>query len=250
MKLSWKLWPVLLLWAMPATAQTRFEIDGRSSLAWWQIDPNYGHLWASTCPDDPNWQAGEGRTPGARVNFKTRKEHVATASKSRVKAVPMYPRLDVYEVCRRAVRGGVLTADTVNWSGLRGEVIILPDSLDTGLEMRSLYARKAIFETHKFREIRFVLDSLGSVQPGDTIKAVAVGTMQLHGVHTKIEAPVKAWRVPQGLRVQTQFDFPAEHLSEVYKMSKLALEMGTSLGRWNTVFMGVDLILRASASPD
>jgi hypothetical protein len=250
MKTAGKLLLLVLALVAPAEAQTRFEIDGRSSLAWWQIDPNYGHLWASTCPDDPNWQAGEGRTPGARVNFKTRKQHVASASKSRVKEVPMYPRLDVYEVCRRAVRGGVLTADTVNWSGLRGEVIILPDSLDTGLEMRSLYARKAIFETHKFREIRFVLDSLGSVQPGDTIKAVAFGTMQLHGVHTRIEAPVKAWRVPQGLRVQTQFDFPAEQLSEVYKMSKLALEMGTSLGRWNTVYMGVDVIMRPSPSPD
>ena len=234
--------------AWPAAAQTRFEIVGRSSLAWWQIDPNYGHLWASTCPDDPNWQAGEGRTPGARVDFKTRKKHVASASKSRERAIPMYPRIAVHEVCRRAVRGGVLTADTINWSGMRGEVIILPDSLDTGLEMRSLYARKAIFETHKFREIRFVLDSLGNVQAGDTITGVAFGTMQLHGVHTRITAPVKAWREPQGLRVQSQFDFPADDLSKVYRMSKMALEMGTSLGRWNTVYMGVDLILRRAPS--
>jgi hypothetical protein len=233
-----------LLGADVAEAQTRLAIDARSSLAWWQIDPNYGHLWSSTCPDDPNWQAGEGRSPGARVNFKNRKEHVASASKSRVRAIPMYPRLDVHAVCRTALRGGVLSDDTVTWSGIRGEVIILPDSLDTGLEMRTLYARKAIFETHKHREIRFVLDSLSAVQPGDTLRAVAHGTMQLHGVHSKVQAPLLAWRVPEGMRVQAQFDFPAENLTDVYKMSKMALEMGTALGRWNTVYMGVDLILR------
>jgi hypothetical protein len=227
-----------------AGAQVRLEVDARTSLAWWQIDPNYGHLWASTCPDDPNWQAGEGRTPNARVDFKTRKKHVASASKDRLRQVPMYPRLDVHAVCRAAVRGGVLTSDTVRWSGMRGEVIVLPDSLDTGLEMRSLYARKAIFETHKYREIRFVLDSLGNVQPGDTIRGTAFGTVQLHGVHNKIASQVKAWRVPEGLRVQTYFEFPADQLSDLYKMSKVALEMGTALGRWNTVYMGVDMILQ------
>ncbi len=236
---------VLLALAERAGAQTHvcYEIEPAKSLAWWQIDPNYGHLWASTCPADPNWQAGEGRSPGAPVDFKSRKKHVASASKSRLREVPMYPRLEVHEVCRPAVRGGMLTADTSQWSDVRGEVVILPDSLDTGLEMRSLYARKAIFETHKFRHIRFVLDSLSAVQPGDTIRAFAHGTMELHGIHTQVKAPVKAWRIVQGLRVQTQFDFPAEQLTNVYKMSKMALEMGTALGRWNTVHMGVDLIL-------
>jgi hypothetical protein len=232
--------------AAPALAQVRYEVDQRSSLAWWQIDPNYGHLWASTCPEDPNWQAGEGRTPGSRVDFKTRKKHVASASKSRVRDVPMYPRLDVYDVCRTAVRGGLLTPDTITWKDARGEVIVLPDSLDTGLEMRSLYARKAIFETHKHREIRFVLDSIGAIQPGDTIRAVAYGVWQLHGVHAPVAAPIKAWRVAEGMRVQVQWDFPAEQLTDIYKMSKMALEMGTSLGRWNTVYMGVDMILRRS----
>ena len=235
---------LVLVTAAAAQAQTRFEVDARSSLAWWQIDPNYGHLWASTCPDDPNWQAGEGRTPGARVDFKTRKSHVASASKSRIRSVPMYPRLEVHPVCRNAVRGGVLSVDTVNWSGIRGEVVVVPDSLDTGLEMRSLYARKAIFETHKFPQIRFVIDSLGNVQVGDTIRGIAHGTLELHGVHTRIASQVKAWRVPEGLRVQTFYEFPANNLAEVYKMSKMALEMGTSLGRWNTVYMGVDMILR------
>ena len=238
----------LAIIALPVIAHaqegTRLNVDAGSSLAWWQIDPNYGHLWATTCPADPNWQAGEGRSPGAKVDFKTRKEHVASARKSGVKDIPMYPRLAVHAVCRHAVRGGLLTMDTVNWSRTRGEVIILPDSLTTGLDMRDAYATKEVFETRKFRQIRFVLDSLSAVQPGDTIRAVAHGTIQLHGVHRSLSGPVKAWRVPSGLRVQSHFEIPAEDLSDVYKMSKMALSMGTVLGRWDKVHMGVDLILK------
>ena len=239
--------PAMLVALVAHQAQSqqviRYNVHGPTSLAWWQIDPNYGHLWASTCPNDPNWQAGEGRSEGARINRGTRKEHVASASNSRVRDIPMYPRVDVHPVCRQAVRGGFITEDTIRWSGVRGEIVVLPDSLDTGLEMRSTYARRAIFETHKFREIRFVVDSLGAVQPGDTVQAVAHGTLQLHGVHRRISAPVKAWREPRGLRVQTQFSFPADDLAKVYQMSKTALAMGTSLGRWNTVHMGVDMIM-------
>jgi polyisoprenoid-binding protein YceI len=236
----------LLIAAGPTGAQSsvRYDIDARSSLAWWQIDPNYGHLWASTCPEDPNWQAGEGRSPGSRVDFKSRKKHVASASKDRERDVPMYPRLDVHAVCRLAVSGGVLTPDTLRWQGVRGQVTVLPDSLDTGLEMRSLYARKAIFETHKHRNIRFVVDSLSNVQPGDTIRGIAHGTLELHGVHNKIASEIKVWRVPEGLRLQTYYEFPADDLNKIYKMSKMALEMGTSLGRWNTVYFGIDAILR------
>jgi hypothetical protein len=222
--------------------ETRLTIDPLTSLAWWQIDPNFGHLWATTCPDDPSWQAGEGRTPGKRVDFATRKKTKSSGRSD--KRVPLYPRMEVHRVCRHAVQGGVLSADTVTWRGTRGEVIILPDSLETGLDMRSAYARRAIFETHKYRRIRFVLDSLSAVQPGDTLIARAHGTLDLHGVHTTISAPLKAWREKEGLRVQTTFSVPADDLTDVYKMSKTALAMGTALGRWNTVHMGVDFILR------
>lgn len=235
----------LLAGSAGAQSQIRYEIAPRASLAWWQIDPNYGHLWSTTCPDDPNWQAGEGRSPNARVDFKTRKRHVASASKSRVRDVPMYPRLEVHEVCRDAVRGGLLTTDTITWRDLRGEVVVLPDSLDTGLGMRTLYARKSIFETHKHPTIRFVLDSLSNLQrSNDTIHAVVHGTLELHGVHNRIASQVKAWPEAGGLRVQSYYEFPADDLTELYKMSKMALEMGTALGRWNTVYFGIDAVLR------
>lgn len=222
--------------------QTRLTIDPRTSLAWWQIDPHFGHLWATTCPDDPNWQAGEGRSPGKRVDFAARKKTMSSGRSDH--RVPLYPRLDVHAVCRNAVQGGVLSADTVTWRDTRGEVIILPDSLETGLDMRTAYARRAIFETRKYARIRFVLDSLSAVQPGDTLVARAHGTLELHGVQTTISAPVKAWREREGLRVQTTFSVPADDLTDVFRMSKMALAMGTALGRWNSVHMGVDLILR------
>ena len=220
------------------------RVDSRSSLAWWQIDPNYGHLWATTCPDDPAWQAGEGRSPEGRANFKTRKEHVASARKSRESDIPMYPRRQVHAVCRNAVHGGVITLDTVTWSRTRGEIRILPDSLTTGLAMRDRFARRGVFETHKFKNIRFVLDSVSTVQPGDTLRATAHGSLHLHGVQRTITAPLKAWAEGGGLRVQAQFDIPADDLSDVYEMPETALAMGTSLGRWERVYMGVDVLLR------
>lgn len=224
--------------------EIRFSIEPATSLAWYQIDPHYSHLWGTTCPADPNWQAGEGRTPGAAANYGWRKE--AKASGRKDSRIPLYPRRRVFPVCRTAVRGGFITADTVQWSGVRGELTILPDSLETGLEMRTLYLRRVIFETAKHPTIRFVMDSLGSVQTGDTLTATAFGTLEMHGAHRAIASPVKVWRVPGGLRAQTSFPLPAEDLTDAYHMSKAALAMGTSLGRWDTVYMGVDIILRKS----
>ena len=68
-----------VLMTFPATThaqkQTRFAIDAKTSLAWWQIDPNYGHLWATTCPDERSWQPGEARSEGVgSIDVKTRKK--------------------------------------------------------------------------------------------------------------------------------------------------------------------------------
>ena len=234
--------------ALPGQQQFRLAVDAKSSLAWWQIDPNYGHLWATTCPDDLSWQPGEARSAGGNINVKSRKQTTASASSSRDRIVPLYPRLDVVPVCRSAVRGGIIALDTTTWRGTRGEIRVLPDSLVTGNDMRDKFARKAVFETSKYREIRFQIDSLSNVQGGDTTRAVAHGTLELHGVRVATTAPVKAWREKTGMRVQTQLQFPADDLTRVYGFSKLSLGMGVTLGRWNTVFMGIDAILTPAAS--
>jgi hypothetical protein len=233
---------------LPATAhaqkQTRFAVDAKSSLAWWQVDPNYGHLWATTCPDDRSWQPGEARSEGiGSINVKTRKKTLPSASSSRDREVPIYPRGDVSPVCRPAVRGTVTTSDTTTWAGTRGEIHIHPDSLVTGNSMRDRFSRKAVFETNKFRTVVFVIDSLSNVQRGDTIRATAFGTLEIRGVRVAKTAPVKAWRDKAGLRVQTQLEIPADDLTDVYDFPKMALGMGVSLGRWKTVYFGIDAIL-------
>lgn len=253
MKLFWlRVCLVAVLTVVPAAASAqqsyRFAVDAKTSLAWWQIDPNYGHLWATTCPDDLSWQPGEARSSGGNFNVKSRKQTVASASSSRERTVPLYPRTDVAPVCRPAVRGEIVALDTISWRGTRGEIRILPDSLVTGNDMRDRFSRKAVFETSKFREIKFVIDSLANVQPGDTVRAVAVGTLELHGARVPAQAPVKVWRERAGLRVQGQLQFPAQDLTRVYGFSKLALGMGVTLGRWNTVFMGLDAVLVPAAT--
>jgi hypothetical protein len=238
---------VLLSVMAAGTAQAqqpyRLSVDAKTSLAWWQIDPNYGHLWATTCPDDLSWQPGEARSGGGNVNVKSRKKTTASASASRDREVPIYPRGEVAAVCRPAVRGSITTLDVNNWRGTKGEIRILPDSLVTGNDMRDKFARKSVFETSKYREIKFQIDSLTNVQPGDTIRATAVGVLELHGARVPTSAPVKAWKEAKGLRVQTQLEFPANELTSAYNFSKLALGMGVTLGRWKTVYMGIDAIL-------
>jgi hypothetical protein len=49
--------PVALLLSAPAVhAQTRWTVDPRASLAWWQVVPNLRQYRATTCPADPDWK--------------------------------------------------------------------------------------------------------------------------------------------------------------------------------------------------
>lgn len=229
--------------SLPAQ-EVRFTIEPATSMAWWQIDPNYGHLWATTCPDDPSWQPGDSRSSNGRVNPKTRK--VTLASHHSDPRIPLYPRGDVNPVCRRAVSGTITVVDPASWRGVRGEVRVLGDSLMTGLTLRDKFARKSVLETHKYREIKFTIDSLTNVQAGDTITAVAVGTFELHGEQRPMQAPVKAWREAGGMRVLSTFSFPAPDLTGEFSMSRMALGMGVTLGRWKTVHVGIDVIMQES----
>lgn len=158
--------------------------------------------------------------------------------------IPLFPRRVVKANCRYAVRGEITTPDTERWRGVRGVVSVIADSLFTGLGFRDRFGRNRVLETGKYPEIRFTIDSLTEVQPGDTIRAIAVGTFELHGVTQATRAPVVAWRERGGLRVQAQFSVPARSLTEYFKMSKVALGMGVVMRRWNSVHMGIDVLLR------
>lgn len=227
-------------------AQTRYVVEHNTSLAWWQVDPHYEHLWATTCPADTSWQAGEGRDAGLYTNYKTRPVTVAAGRPD--PRIPLFPRHDVKPLCRNAVRGEITADDTERWRGVRGKVTVVADSLFTGLGFRDTYGRRAVLETGQYPYITFTIDSLTEVQPGDTLRAIAVGTFELHGVQQATRAPLKAWNDPKGFRVRAQFSIPALALTQEFKMSKVALGMGVVMRRWNSVHMGVDLILRKTGS--
>jgi hypothetical protein len=237
--------PILVVPPLAAQAQ-RWSIEPRTSLAWWQIDPHYEHLWATTCPADPSWQPGEGRDPGLYTDYSTRPTTIAAARSDQ--RIPLFPRYRVRALCRQAVRGEIAVDDEARLSGVRGRVTLIADSLFTGLEMRDIYARRSILETMRYPEIAFVIDSVVDAQGGDTIRATAVGSFELHGVSRPMRAPLIATRDPAGLRIRAQFSVPASQLTDEFLMSKWGLGMGVVLKRWKTIHMGVDIILRPTAS--
>lgn len=219
----------------------RLAVESKTSLAWWQIDPHYEHLWATTCPADPSWQPGEGRDPGQYTDYATRPKTIAAARSDA--RIPLFPRYRVRSNCRQALRGEVAIEDPIRMRGVRGTITLIADSLFTGLEMRDAYARRVIMETGRHPEITFTIDSLVDVQQGDTIRAKAAGSFRLHGGTHPMLAPLVAWRDPAGLRVQAQFAFPAPMLVNEFQMTKWGLGMGVVMKRWKTIHVGVDVIL-------
>jgi hypothetical protein len=232
----------------PALAQAptaRWTVDPQTSLAWWQIDPHYEHLWATTCPGDPSWQAGEGRTPGYNTDYKNRPATLPSGRSDR--RIPLFPRYRVRPVCKTAVRGTLAARDTIGWSSANGEIVVLADSLISGLDFRDKYARKSVFETTRYPELKFTIDSLVDVQATDTLRAVAVGRFEAHGYAMPVRVPVEAVRDPAGLRVRGQFHIDVQMLVREFGMSKWALGMGVMFKRWKTLHMGVDLVLRPAS---
>ena len=92
----------LLLSTATADAQhVRYSAHPRASLAWWQVDPHFGHLWATTCPEDPSWQPGEGRSPQYYIDYLRRPEIKESGGKDR--RIPLYPRKRIRHVCKPAI---------------------------------------------------------------------------------------------------------------------------------------------------
>jgi hypothetical protein len=227
---------------------TRYSAEPRASLAWWQVTPHFGHLWATTCPGDPTWQPGEGRSPQYYVDYLRRSDIKESGVKD--DRIPMFPRKRVRYVCKPAVAAVVEVRDTADLATLvSANVSVLADSLITGLDMRDTYARKKVLETRQYPAIRFTVDSLTEVVPGDTMKAIAIGTFEAPGVRTPMKSPIKVWREGGGIRVQSHFSFPASHLHSVFNMNPLALGMGVRMMEWNELHMGVDMLLMRGATP-
>jgi hypothetical protein len=233
---------VLSAATLAAQEPTRWIVEPRASLAWWQIDPHIGHLWATTCPDDPSWQPGEGHSPSYYINWSERKRVALTDTRD--DRIPLYPRGTVRLLCREAVQGVILVADPGGWDGVSGTVSILADSLVTGLDLRDRFARNRVFETAKFPSLRFTIHNVQDLQPGDTLRGVATGSFEFRGVAAPMTAPVKAWMEGELLRVVAEFEFPARDLTKVYDVPEMALGMGVGMRVWRTVYAGVDLMLK------
>jgi polyisoprenoid-binding protein YceI len=231
--------------ARPVEAQSaRLTIDPKLSLAWWQVNPHLNHLWATTCPGDPSWRAGEGtsmaQAKSIMVNMQKRRAYSAIMDT----IVPLYPRRRARPVCADAVSGTIEVSDTVAWRGVRGSVVVDPDALTTGLKMRDDFARNSILQTQKYQTITFRIDSLVSVQRGDTLRAIAAGQLDLHGVKEPMRIPVRAWREAGGLRVTGQADLQARDMETKFNISKWALGLGVGSAIWQVLHIGIDVVLK------
>src|SRR5688572_25266384 len=156
---------------------TRWVIEPATSLAWWQVNPHFSHLWATTCPREPSWQAGEGRDQEYYVNYANKpKTYDAAHPDARI---PLYPRKTVRPLCGAAL-SGEFSIDTLSWTAA-GTVTIAAESLVMGNDVRDAFTRHSILQTGKYPGIRFSLEKLVGMQPGDTIRGTAVGTFEFRG---------------------------------------------------------------------
>ena len=226
-----------------AQAQDAWTVDRTSSLAWYQVNPHFNQLWATTCPNEVSWRPGEGRSPGWTINPKLRAPKTGQANVEDTIHVPFYPRPVAQPVCRESVEGRVIVPDTATWRGIHGVVTVNPDSLVTGENMRDIYARK-LLHTTQFPSIRFTIDSLENVsRDADTLIASAIGVLSVNGKDKPMSAGVRSWSEGGGIRVLAKLRVPAHTLWEDFGISKYAL-MGAGTGIWKDLFMGVDVLLR------
>lgn len=233
----------------PAQAQElRLVADKKSSLAWWQINPHMNHLWATSCPGEPSWRPGEGRSSGWVIGkmFKPPKHGDAAISDTTI--VPLYPRRRVRPVCAEAVTASVTIKDTTKWSGVSGNVTVLVEGIVTGEDNRDEYAREKILQHQQFPEVSYHIDSIAEVRSnGDTVRAFGYGTLTLKGVkQPNVKSSLRFWHEEGGVRVLGKLRFPATDLIEVYGISSFALGLGVGVRMWEHLYLGVDLLMRPS----
>jgi len=229
--------------AQAQPADFRFEIDQDASLAWYQVNPHTSLLWATTCPQDPFWRAGESRNePGGTRGLPLPKTGMAMMAE---KVIPLWQRPRAQPICRHAVHGEFTATDTISWKGVKGTVLIRPDSLYSGLRARDRTANADIFGVALWPEIRFEVDSLGSLVPGDTVRGYAYGKFFFRNVETPTAAPIQIFREsPAGLRILARVEMVPTDLVEVYGVSIHGVRLGLSSGGWQMIHFGVDAILK------
>jgi len=219
-----------------------YTVDAASSLAWWQVEPNLQHLWATTCPADPSWLPGEGRSPGPGMD-----QRQLQPSQDDTVHIPLFVRIRARPVCAEAVHGQLIAPDSLGWGGAHGRISVLAAALVTGQKERDAFAASHVLEVTKYPDITFLIDSVvGVTYRGDTLSATAVGILELHGTDTPLAIPVVAWPEAGGLRVRGRWFMTGDQLWKDYDISKEAMALGVGMGIWRRLWLGVDLLLRAA----
>jgi hypothetical protein len=165
--------------------------------------------------------------------------------------IPLLQRVRVRPVCTEAVHGQMMAPDTVTWKDVQGKIAVDAAALVSGEKSRDAFARDQVLETDKYPQIVFTIDRLVGVKrsaQGDSVSAIAVGELALHGTNTPRMVPIVAWHEDGALRVRGRWYFTADELWENYGISKQAIALGVGMGIWKQLWMGVDLVLRTKAS--
>ena len=237
----------LLILAVPdvvISAQVRWTVEANSSLVWWQMSPNFNHLWATTCPADPSWRPGEGVSGGGFINPGLRLEPKGFANAPDTIRVPLFPRYKVRHLCAEAVRGEVTASDTVAWRDVRGMVAVKGDALLTGEALRDVIMHRTL-EAERYPEISVSIDSVFGLTPhGDTLVGAAVGTMVVRDQHVPITAQIRVLPDSGALRVLAKWHLPASDLRQIVPAVRFLDPNFSDATTWKELFMGADLVLR------
>lgn len=235
---------VLVAAAEGAAGQSRWKIDSKSSIAWWQVDPHLAHLWATTCTQEPGWRPGSDRTGGWTYDQSLKLPRAGHSNVVDTIPMPAYPRMGQAEpICTEAVTGGVTVANQATWTGVKGVILVKGAELQTGNSMRDAFARRAVLETDRYTYIKFTIDSVTNVQLGDTLRGRFYGVLDLVGTEHTFSEPATAWYEGDNLRVKAHFKIRAHDLIEDYGMSRYSLGLGVKTGIWRWIFVGVDLLM-------
>jgi len=238
-----------------AQAQTRWVVDSKGSLAWWQMDPHMSHLWGTTCPQEPSWRPGEGRASGwsteEAMNAKTLARGYSYGHKVADTAnIPLYPRRRARFVCSEAIQGEIVLPDTLKFRGAHGQIAIKVKYVVTGENLRDVYQRDQILAATVHPDVKFTLDSIVDLTRGrgDTIRATAVGTWTLRGITKPISVRVRAHPEAGGIRVQGKFAMDVKQLTAEYGVYQRHLGLGVFMNIWKELWMGLDLLVRPDNS--
>jgi hypothetical protein len=225
----------------------RFVVDPTLSLAWWQVNPHLEHLWATTCPEEPSWLPGVGRSgstawtlDGSDIALNNQFSTDDTVH------IPLFPRHAIWTTCPPAIHGGLIAPDTISWNGAHGRIEVDAATLYSGGNARDAFARSAVLQVGKYPQIVMIIDSVVDVAHGggDTVHAVAMGKLLLHGAQTPLSVSVVAAHDTGGVRVRGRWYITGKDLWNQYAISKVALGLGIGFGIWRELWLGIDLVMR------